>query len=213
MLGMINKSTRPDAVRALLPVEPGYWYASDGWTPGAATAAINERRDQPSASYRELLAESAFCPSPMGNVMQETNRPFEALEAGSIPLLERRLLMDVHRSLLGNHPLPTFPNWKMAASFVQAMWNDKRALDQLQTECLSWWQSYKANLTVEAIAFTDRLWMDIPSSNSEFVRGYARLPGWFVFELLRHHSAGALRRRVIRQARRLLAGRRLFGRM
>jgi len=66
---------------------------------------------------------------------------------------------------------------------------------------------------VEAIAFTDRLWMDIPSSNSEFVRGYARLPGWFVFELLRHHSAGALRRRVIRQARRLLAGRRLFGRM
>ena len=213
MLGMINKSTRPDAVRALLPVEPVYWYASDGWTPGAATAANNERRDQPAASYQKLLSESAFCPSPMGNVMQETNRPFEALEAGAIPLLERRWLMDAHRSLLGNHPLPTFPNWKMAASFVQSMWNDKQALDQLQAECLSWWQSYKANLTAEAVAFVDRLWVDIPSSNSQFVRGYAHLPGWFVFELLRHHSAGALRRRVMRQARRLFAGRRLFGRM
>lgn len=213
MLGMMNKSTRPDAVRALLPVQPGYWYASDGWTPGAATAAGNSYQNQSTASYRELLAESAFCPSPMGNVQQETNRPFEALEAGSIPLLERRWLMDAHRALLGNHPLPTFPNWKKAAAFAQSMWNDKQALDQLQAECLKWWQSYKADLSAEAVAFAERLWMDIPAGNSQFVRGYARLPGWFVFELLRHHSAGALRRRVVRQARKLLKEGRLFGKI
>jgi hypothetical protein len=93
------------------------------------------------------------------------------------------------------------------------MWNDKQALDQLQAECMSWWQSYKTNLSAEAQAFVDRLWMDIPSSNSQFVRGYARVPGWFVFELLRHHSVGALRRRVVRQARRLLEGRALFGKI
>ncbi len=210
MLGMINKSTRPDAVRALLPVQPGYWYASDGWTPGAAPAATKVRQNQSASSYQKLLAESAFSPAPMGNVQQETNRPFEALEAGSIPLLERRWLMDAHRSVLGDHPLPTFSSWKKAAGFAQSMWNDKQALDQLQAECLHWWQSYKANLSAEAQAFVDRLWMDIPRSNSQFVRNYARLPGWFVFELLRHHSAGALRRRMARQARKLLEGGRLF---
>jgi hypothetical protein len=213
LLGVINKSTRPDALRALLPVEPGYWYASDGWTPGAATAACNPPRNQSAVSYQELLAESAFCPSPMGNVHQESYRVYEALESGSIPLLERRWLMDAHRSVLGEHPLPTFSSWKMAAGFVQSMWNDKKALDQLQAECTNWWRSYKASLSASAVAFVDRLWMDIPTDNSQFVRGYAQVPGWFVFELLHHHSAGALRRRVVQQARRLFEEGRLFGRL
>jgi len=213
MLGQINKSTRPDALRALLRLEPGYWYASDGWTPGAAIAASNVRRNQPVAGYKGLLDESAFCPAPMGNIQQETNRPFEALEAGSIPLLERRWLMDAHRAVLGNHPLPTFSNWKLAASFVESMWNDKAAMDQLQAECLTWWQSYKTNLTAEAEAMVDRLWMDIPSRPSQFVRSYARLPGWTLWELARHHSAAALGRRVVRQARRVFGQGRFFERI
>jgi len=213
MLGQINKSTRPDALNALLHVEPGFWYASDGWTPGSAQVASNEMKNQPASTYCELLAESAFCPSPMGNVQQETNRPFEALEAGSIPLLERRLLMDVHLKLLGNHPIPTFSNWNQAASFAQTMWKDKSALDQLQSECMTWWQRYKANLTAEAEAFVDRLWMDVPSSGSQFVRGYARVPGWPLWEVLRHHSVGAMRRRVVRQARKVIEQGRFFERI
>ena len=213
LLGQINKSTRPDAVRALLRVEPGYWYASDGWTPGAAIAASNVTRNQSVASFKEFLAESAFCPAPMGNIQQETARPYQALEAGSIPLLERRWLMDAHRKVLGRHPLPTFSNWKMAASFVESMWNDKAAMDQLQAECLTWWQSYKANLTVEAGNMIDRLWMDIPSSPRLFVRGYAQLPGWSVLDLLRHHSVAALGRRVVRQMRRVLEHGRLIERI
>ena len=213
MLGQMNKATRPDVMMALLPVKPAYWYASDGCTPGAAIAASNESRNQSTADYQELLAESAFSPSPMGNVSQETSRPFGALESGSIPLLERRWSMDAHRHLLGNHPLPTFSDWKKAASFVESMWADKQALDQLQAECLGWWENYKKNLTVEADTFIDRLWQDVPTDVSQFIRWYARVPGWPAFELLRHHSAAALRRRVVRQTRRLIERGRLFERI
>jgi hypothetical protein len=59
----------------------------------------------------------------------------------------------------------------------------------------------------------DRLWMDIPSSPMQFVRGYAQLPGWSVWDLLRHHSVAALGRRVVRQTRRVLEHGRLIERI
>jgi hypothetical protein len=213
MLGQMNKSTRPDALRALLAIQPAYWYASDGWTPGAQTAATNANLQVAPASYKQLLADSAFSPAPMGNIQQETNRPFEALEAGSIPLLERRWLMDAHRGLLGRHPLPVFSSWGDAARFVKTMSNDPGALDQLQAECIAWWCDYKKRLTTEAVEFVDRLWCKFPESSGEFVRGYARLPGWSTWEILRHHSAGALRRRIIRQTRRVVEQGKFFERI
>src|SRR5579863_2755662 len=39
--------------------------------------------------FQEVLLQSKFVPCPMGNVMLETWRAYEALEAGCIPLLER----------------------------------------------------------------------------------------------------------------------------
>jgi hypothetical protein len=202
MLGQINKATRPDAVEALIPVEPGFWYASDGWTPGAATSGGSVSKGKPQGDYRKMLAETAFSPAPMGNVQQETYRVYEILEAGSIPLLERQWFMDAHRHLLGPHPLPTFGSWKKAASFVETMWANPAGLDQLQAECMDWWSRYKVELTGRVQAMIDRLWDAPPAGASEFVKGYARLPGWQLWELARHHSAAALRRRILRHLRR-----------
>ncbi len=213
MLGQINKSSRPDALEALLSVEPGYWYASDGWTPGSSTAATNTRDNQSTGNYREITADSAFCPSPMGNVSQETTRPYSALEAGAIPILECRWSMDVHRRLLGNHPLPTFSSWKTAASFVQSMGRDLLALDQLQSECLVWWAAHKKRVSEQAVGFVERLWESQPAPINSYVHGYARIPGWPAFELLRHHSASALRRRIVRQSRRVVQSGRFFERV
>lgn len=213
MLGQINKASRPEALTALQSVEPNYWYASDGWKPGAGISLSNRPANSPTSDYLGIIAESAFCPAPMGNVSQETGRPYAALEAGAIPLLERQPFMDVHRRLLGKHPLPTFSNWNKAAAFVVEMWADKKALDQLQSECLLWWASYKKNLSEEAVHFVDRLSNNHPSSVSEFIRGYARIPGWPMLELMRHHSLPALRRRIKRQAIRILKQRKVFERL
>lgn len=212
MLGQMNKSTRPEAMTALLGVEPNYWYASDGWRPGADVSLNYELANRPSTDYLELISEAAFCPSPMGNVSQESGRPYAALEAGSIPILEKTLLMDVHRRLLGKHPLPTFSNWKKAAEFIREMWADKRALDQLQLECLSWWANYKRNIAEDAAGFVDRLWNREPEEISAYIRFYARLPGWPVLELARHHSMPALTRRIKRQGTRLMQHGKLFER-
>ena len=203
MLGQINKSTRPDALEALLSIEPNFWYASDGWKPGSRTTFASVADYKSTEEYREFLAESMFVPSPMGNVQQETNRPFEALESGAIPLLEKRWLMDVHSSLLGPHPLPTFSNWKQAADFVRHWIAGPQRLDGLQTECLTWWSSYKCHLSREVGAFIDRLWANSPANKREFVRWYGRLPGWAFMELVRHHSRSALRRRIARQVGRV----------
>jgi hypothetical protein len=213
MLGQINKSSRPDAVQALLPIQPNFWYASDGWRPGMTTNAVSVVDNRPSTSYREFQSESMFAPSPMGNIQQETNRPFEALEVGAIPLLEKRWSMDVHKSLLGPHPLPTFSSWKQAADFVRQLIKQPEALDQLQAECLEWWSCYKCDLTRDVETFVERHWQKPPTSEEEFVRWYGKLPGWVFLEVLRHHSASALRRRMVRQARRLIEHGRLFERI
>lgn len=213
MMGQMNKATRPEALTALLRVQPGYWYASDGWRPGKGIVLESEVNKTPTDDYIGMIADSAFCPSPMGNVSQETGRPYAGLEAGAIPILERKPLMDVHRRLLGKHPLPTFSNWKMAASFVEAMWADKVALDQLQKECLTWWETYKKTLAEDLSKFVDRLWQNHPSGVDEFIHGYARIPGWPMWELLRHHSVPALVRRIKRQSSRLIRQGKLFERL
>lgn len=212
MLGQMNKASRPEALSALLHVEPNYWYASDGWRPGGFAALGSTLQNAPIGDYVSMISEAAFCPSPMGNVSLETGRPYAALEAGSIPILERRFSIDPHRRLLGKHPLPTFSSWTLAAEFVKRMWADKRALDQLQADCLAWWSNYKSNVAVEIEGFVNRLWNNHPSGMGAFVRGYARIPGWPAFELLRHHNLPALRRRIQRQTMRLIQQGRLFER-
>jgi hypothetical protein len=212
MLGQMNKASRPETIKALVPVEPNYWYASDGWQPGTGVVLDRNPRNSPSEDYLALISEAAFCPSPMGNVSQETGRPYAALEAGSIPLLERTAFMDVHQKLLGKHPLPTFSNWKRAAGFVQTMWADKKALDQLQDECVTWWTDHKGIIAENIVTFVNRLWNDHPSNINEFVRWYAHIPGWPELELMRHHSLPALRRRVRRLSTRLIQTGRIYER-
>ena len=213
MLGQMNKSTRPDALKALISIKPNFWFAADGWQIGSGTAASNASSHKPKENYRQLQAESIFSPAPMGNVQQETNRPYEALECGAIPLLEKQWFMEVHKSLLGSHPLPTFSSWSKAADFVRETIKDPAALDQLQAECLAWWHSYKLALTADVVSFTERHWEKPPGSKSEFVKWYGRIPGWALFELARHHNVSAFRRRVVRHVRRLIEHGRFFERV
>jgi len=204
MMGGMSKSTRPDALTALMKVTPGYWFATDGWRPRPRDAASNKTEGQTALDYRNVLLNSAFCPSPMGNAQQETWRTAEALEAGAIPIVEKQLFMDVYRNLLGKHPIPTFSDWNKAAGFVTSMHADPRALDQLQTECAVWWTGYKSELTSRIQSSVERLWNDPPSSAGEFVYAYTQIPGWPLIELLRHHSLPAVKRRIFRQITRLL---------
>lgn len=209
-LGQVNKTTRPECLRSLLHLEPNLWYASDGWKP-APNWTGDTGSFRPRQAYLEILRDSAFAPSPMGNVSQEALRPFEALQVGSIPILEKRWLMDAHRAVLGDdHPLPTFYSWKEAAQFMSRLWANPSELDALQQRCLTWWADYKLRLSGEVGAFLSRLEDQHPTASTRYVAPWAHIPGWSLAELARHHTPRALARRVERNTKRLLTTGRLL---
>lgn len=105
------------------------------------------------SEYIKAMASSAFSPCPSGNVCIETLRPYEALHLGAIPLLPKRGLSDPYRDVLGRHPLPTFEDWRSAARFAEDMLAKPAALDQLQAECLDWWNGYQHDLQQRLAAF------------------------------------------------------------
>jgi hypothetical protein len=150
------------------------------------------------------LSDTVFCPAPMGSVMAETWRLYEALEAGCIPLAECRLTMDYYFNLFGNNPIPRFRRWRDARSFAERLVANPGALIELQSEIQQWWSEYKYLLIERVKGFV------CDGLRGSFRRELCRWrfpPGpaskmWQISELARHHSAEALMWRVNRNIRR-----------
>jgi len=168
----------------------------------------------PPSEFRDVLLQSQFVPCPMGNVMLETWRTYEALEAGCIPLLERRATMDYYRNLLGDHPIPTFSSWTEARRFVCRQLQAPDSLDGRQSEILQWWNAAKRawrarvrEFVLSGMAGDYRQHL----SDFEFLQNPMRSL-WQYSELARHHSPRALLRRaslmLARGARQLAISRR-----
>jgi hypothetical protein len=189
-LGAAGKSSRPEMIRALEPVTPHFMHITDR----GAVARIGKRE------YEQILRDSIFVPSSMGNVNLECFRVYEALECGAIPILEKRIGLDYFRGLLGEHPMPAFANWGGAARFLREIGRDRAAMDRLQVECVAWWSGYKRVLQERMVRF-----VDAPAGEEAggFVSWRRGLPGAQAVELMRHHTAQALARRVRLQLARL----------
>lgn len=196
--GAAAKSSRPDAISALSAIAPHRVIATDGFE---LKGLEIERTALGPGESAALLRESVFAPAPMGNVNLECFRIYEALEAGSIPILEKRLTLDYYTSLLGAHPLPIFRTWRQAARYVNEIRFDPARLDALQERCVEWWDGHKRQL-VGSIG--DFLAERSARSPDNFYSDRAASPFWQHIELLRHQNATALTWRVRRQAVRLL---------
>jgi hypothetical protein len=195
--GQVYKSSRPEMVAALSGIEPNFLMRSDKRDDGSMLDRYVERDE-----YYDVMTDSIFAPCPMGNVNIECFRLYESLECGAVPIVEKRLGFDYYRKLLGDHPIPTISSWSEATPLIEDCLRDPAKLARLQAECMTWWKSYKPRLK-------DRI--------SEFLAGAgtrpppkdvtSKFPGhvvWQYFELLKHHDARALRRRVQRQIRRVV---------
>ena len=192
--GELRKSSRLDAVKALRHIEP-HFLRDTGPTYGKPTLSFKPE-------YQEVLTDSAFAPAPMGNVTLETFRMYEALELGSIPLIETRRAYPYFEHLLGSHPLPSFHRWSDATAFVERYARDPAALDGLQQSCLAWWVDFKVGLSRRVREFI----ASAPQGRQEEAAFRTALPHpiWQVSELARQHSLAALRRRAVRQLRRIV---------
>jgi hypothetical protein len=204
-IGQAGKASRPDVANMLARIEPHFMFATDN-VPGLAlmSAVQGKPRRIPPSEASEILLDSMFSPAPMGNVNLETFRVYESLEAGSIPIVEKRLTLDYFRRLLGDHPMPAVRSWSEAARLVQKLLRNPDDIDQLQGDCLRWWDEYKVRFTEQFGKFLAERSANLAEAPGPMVSSLQKLPGWNVIELLRHHDTRALVRRVQRQADRLL---------
>jgi hypothetical protein len=190
-LGGAAKSSRPEMIKAFLRFTPHLAHITDT---GVKVPWVNK------LEYAEILRNSIFAPSAMGNVNVECYRMYEALECGSIPILERRIGWDYYQGLLGDHPLPTFLTWGQAARWVEKILPDTAALDDLQKRCVAWWQNHKLKLNGQI-----RAMLDSPGTAADgpYVHWKYGIPGWQIAELLHHHTVPAVARRIKTQTLRL----------
>ncbi len=191
-------------IRAMSSVEPHICYSV---TPIRGMTFFdrnsNGKKRIAEQDYYEILGQSVFAPAPMGNASIESCRPYDALEVGSIPILERRPTLDYYRGLLGDHPLPTVNSWSHARQLVSRLLKDPVKLDELQQTCIRWWKSYQSELIRKIGVFLEERSL----ADDELVPLRSRLPRlplWQYAELLRHHNLPAVGRRVVRQAERLV---------
>ena len=111
---------------------------------------------------------------------------YEALELGSIPLIETRRAYPYFEHLLGSHPLPSFKRWSDATAFVERYARDPAELDALQRSCLDWWADFKVGLSRRVREFI----ASAPQDRQGEAAFHTALPHpiWQVAELARQHS-------------------------
>jgi hypothetical protein len=187
-LGARNAS-RADLVRACAQV------------PRSFVSLPNARAGDPMLSrtkYLEIMCDAAFAPAPMGNVVTETWRFWEALELGAIPVAPRRLALDYYTELLGPHPVPTFRTWAEAATFMARFENDKAGLDALQAEVSGWWRSQKSEWSRRLAEFIHQ------GHSGQFKQELAAFSAFSMkanqgprmIEFLKHHDIAAIKGRA-----------------
>jgi hypothetical protein len=114
------------------------------------TKSFGEATKYFDSSTTTIYEQTVFVPNPKGNWNPECNRLYDALEWGCIPLIRRYCDSEYHKhyhdKLLGNHPIPTFDDWRAAVKFAKDLLSDKASLDALQAELFTWWQKYKSEL-------------------------------------------------------------------
>ena len=204
-VGEVNKSSRPDMAKALAAAGPHFLRPTDRPSGIAAQGPLDGNQQLLSpAEFSALLFDSAFSPCPMGNVNLECFRVYEALESGSIPIVEKRWSLDYFRDLLGDHPLPTVRSWPEAQRMLRRMVENPAQMDALQHRCVEWWERYKQEYSAEAGEFLRVRSADTKEWASSPISFAQKLPGWNALELTRHHDLAALFRRANRQFSRLL---------
>jgi len=148
--GNIAKRSRAEMLKAMSAVEGGHVHGTSAPDPRSPTP---EQRNAPDAplgieDYSRLLSETIFAPCPSGWENLDSFRVCEALEAGCIPIVERRPFYDYFRHLLGDHPMLTVTDWSEAPGLIAGLRKDRGALDRRRQACGRWWQDYKASLVL-----------------------------------------------------------------
>jgi len=146
--GNVYKSTRAEMLTAMGTVERGYVRGTNSSGPGRseALAASDPHAPHTVGQYAEIMSGAVFAPCPAGWENLDSFRVYEALEAGCIPIVERRPSFDYFRHLFGDHPMITIDAWDEAPKRIAELTADPAQLDLRRLACAAWWQDHKKSL-------------------------------------------------------------------
>ena len=141
--GNVDKSTRAAMVSAMSAIEGGHLHRSDSVGPLTIKSRPGAQPPLAIADYARLMSETIFAPCPTGWENLDSFRVCEALEAGCIPIVERRPSYDYFRCLFGEHPMITIDRWSEAPALIEQLRTDPAALESRRLACETWWQDHK----------------------------------------------------------------------
>ena len=115
--------------------------------------------------YRRILLDTVFTLCPIGH-NPEAYRIYEAIEAGSIPVLSLDLDQPkgacenaFHPFVDSHSPIPMLRNWKELPAFLlDAQSRPKGYLDSLQTNVTSWYKGFMHKFALELEAQVKEKW-------------------------------------------------------
>ena len=141
--GNAQKSSRRDMLQEMSAVEGGYLHCSDSVGTSMHWRKPDGRPPLPVSEYAHVMSETIFAPCPAGWENLDSLRVSEALEAGCIPIVERRPAYDYFRRLFGEHPMITVNRWAEAARLIEELRSNPAALEARRLACQTWWQGFK----------------------------------------------------------------------
>ena len=138
-MGDVKKANRAEVVDAMRGVGDGFVHVTSGF---------HSSDSLPTDQYRAVMDDSIFVPCPRGNANFESFRVWEALEAGCIPIAERRSDFDYFQKLCPSHPFPVVTQWDDIASICQ---QSPEHIEHLRLTCAQWWRVYKIELKAQML--------------------------------------------------------------
>jgi len=131
--GHVDKTTRPKMAQWMQTVPNGKFYfksCGQNWGPFEGHAL-----DPVQLAY--MYNDSVFVPCPQGNCSIDSLRVCEALQAGSIPIVEKN---DYWNNLYGkDNPLLQIKDWNDAPETIAVLMEKYETLEQLRSSTYSWW--------------------------------------------------------------------------
>jgi hypothetical protein len=135
--GNPSKSTRKQMLDNMTQVPGGHTFF---------TKVFNDPNGLSTSEYQKVLLDSVFVPCPAGNGNLDSFRVYEALECGSIPIVECRPGFDYFALFLGEHPFITVGNWNEVVLLLQGFLSSPEKLEEKRKSCERWWAAHKASL-------------------------------------------------------------------
>lgn len=114
------------------------------------TEEWNDKNQINVQQYKQILSDSIFVPCPSGwggdRGLKDCFRLYEALEAGSIPIVEKDDFAYFDKFFSG-HPFLQIPSdWLGIGNDLESLLEEPKKLQEYNEELIKWWSDYKNNL-------------------------------------------------------------------